>query len=365
MIVSHKHKFIFVKTHKTSTQTFLKFIKPHLGPNDVMAGDASNEVNEDTKINVDKVFESTGKSASFYQETYGNHLPWFMIKEITGDEIWDEYTKFTIERNPYDRLLSLFYFTHPLLTRIKIGSGMNPDYRDQLSEFTKEKRDEIIRFNQETFLTAYPEAVRAYFEDWLIAQLETTPLDLKDHKTYGVDAWSKEIRETRKTAEKFKLDKFLKMYKAKKVFTNPDSNLDYMNFEYTDDNNYALFSESWEGNKKMGRENKPCINGQCRLLDFGYYYDGNKITVDHVVDFGDVANGIGRVFKKNNIKINCNKKLYDSATQNAHYRKHAGNKKPQDWWYSGNKGSQLKKIINRIFFTKFSPTTVNLNDILI
>ena len=33
MIVSHKHKFIFIKTHKTSTQTFMKFIKPYLGNN--------------------------------------------------------------------------------------------------------------------------------------------------------------------------------------------------------------------------------------------------------------------------------------------------------------------------------------------
>ena len=55
MIISHKHKFIFVKTHKTSTQTFMKFIKPHLGETDVMAGDPANDVNEDTKINVSDI----------------------------------------------------------------------------------------------------------------------------------------------------------------------------------------------------------------------------------------------------------------------------------------------------------------------
>ena len=46
MIVSHKHKFIFIKTHKTSTQTFMKFIKPYLGNDDIMAGDPPNEYNE-------------------------------------------------------------------------------------------------------------------------------------------------------------------------------------------------------------------------------------------------------------------------------------------------------------------------------
>ena len=358
MIVSHKHKFIFVQTHKESTQTCLKLIKPHLGPDDVMAGDASNEVNEDTKINVDKVFESTGKSAAFYQETYGNHLPWFMIKEIIGDEIWDEYTKFTIERDPYDRLLSLFYFIHPDLVKVKLGGSMTPDHRVDLDKMPVEERRKIIDFSKsETWLTAYPDVVRAYFEDWVIAQLETTPMNLTEHKTYGSNAWLKENKEIKKTSEKFKLNDMLELMDAKKVHSSKDGKLDYMDFAYSREKNYRLCNYRWK--------NGDVFNGQCRLFNFGYYYDGNEITVDHVVNFANVANGIGRVFDKHNIKINCNKKIYDLATQNAHFRKHAGNKKPQDWWYSGNKGKQLKKIINRIFFTKFSATTINLNDILI
>ena len=52
MLVSHKHKLIFVKTHKTSTQTFHNFMKEHLGPEDVMTGDP----NHGTEINIDKKF---------------------------------------------------------------------------------------------------------------------------------------------------------------------------------------------------------------------------------------------------------------------------------------------------------------------
>ena len=85
MIVSHKHKFIFVKTHKTATQTFLKFIKPHLGADDVMAGDPPNDHNADTRVNVEVPFADTNKTASEYQEIYGNHLPWFIIKEIISN----------------------------------------------------------------------------------------------------------------------------------------------------------------------------------------------------------------------------------------------------------------------------------------
>lgn len=357
MIVSHKHKFIFVKTHKTSTQTFLKFIKPHLGPDDVMAGDGGSDVNEDTKINVDKKFEATGKSALDLQEIYGNHLPWFMIRDTVGQEIWDNYTKFTIERDPYDRLLSLFYFVNPDLCRTKLGAFSSYELIEEInSTNNKDKKRELIDYGKEnTWLSHDPEAVRSYFEEWVMSQLLADQPDIMEYKTYGCEAWDQEAFNVKKAAKSNNFNGILKLTDDAKIIESRAS-AETILFPYSNDKRYLLNNNKFASND--------IFRGQCRLLNYGYYYDGNRITVDHIVDFKNVAEGIGKVFNQNNIDITCNKKTYNAATQNAHFRKNLSNKPPNEWWYEGKKSKKLKNIINKKFFKKFSRTSINLNEIL-
>lgn len=350
MIISHKHKFIFVKTHKTSTQTFMKFIKPHLGDEDVMVGDPSSDHNENTKLNVDKVFE-TGKSAQQYQDTYGNHLPWFMIKDIVGDDIWNNYTKFTIEREPHDRLLSLFYFLNPQVT----GDRMifpAPEFKKSHAEAgTIPKMVEWLQ--SETLLTLYPEQVREYFEEWTLTQLNAGILNIKKPLVYGSDSHKKENRKYIRSAKRQKFKRLVNLPKTKIAHTDPNNNLQYIYFPYIEQTDVLTWRRPYERGQHM--------NGQCRFLNYGYYYDGKDVQVDHVINFKDVANSIGRLFKESGIDIECNKNLYDNATQNAHYRNNARAKKiEQSWWYSGNRKQELEKSINKLFYNnKF-----NLNNIL-
>ena len=348
MIVSHKHKFIFVKTHKTATQTFLKFIKPHLGPDDVMAGDPEERaattqeiINENTQINIDKKFP-TGLCARDFQEKYGNHLPWFVIKEITGDDIWNTYTKFTIERNPKDRILSLFYFTNVLMT--KNNSLLNPAIKEKYKN-----NNDIETFiekyingenSQASCLTRYPEAVREYFEDWLLVQLLTDPQPITQLKSYGSDCWQDEINSYMKTARDFNKKKFIKQSNPETLFTLPPNN--FSKFMYVDDEDYGIEQTYYSTGKHL--------TGQCRFLNYGNYYDGHELKVDEIVNFDGVGDNIGSFFDKYNIHIKCNKSLFDQATQNAHYRRSISNKKPVDWWYSGSRSEWVNKMINKRFY---------------
>jgi len=360
MIVSHKHKFIFVKTHKTATQTFLKFIKPHLGADDVMAGDPEEinsdgvVINEDTQINCDKKFQ-TGLCAKDYQETYGNHLPWFMIKDIVGDDVWNEYTKITIEREPHDRLLSLFYFMNPQVT----GNGMifpSPDLKK--SHVDAGTIPDMVKWiKEETLLTLYPDYIRSYFEDWLLTQLEAEPLDLTDPKTYGSDSHENEINIYKQTADKLKLKRFAQLPTTEIAYTDPNNSLQYMYFPYTNQTDVLTWRRPYERSQHL--------LGQCRFLNYGNYFDGKKLQVDHIIDFKNVGNNIGKCFKKFNINIQCNKSLYDQATQNAHYRKNIKGKPSNDWWYNGPRGEWLRKVIKRRFYNDdMNKNQINFNKII-
>lgn len=331
MIISHKHKFIFIKTHKTSTQTFMKFIKPHLGADDVMAGDPSNDVNEDTKLNVDKKFESTGKSAHEYVEVYGNHLPWFMIKDIVGDDIWNNYTKITIERDPHDRLVSLFHFLNNIL--IKPGLFQpSPDYRSQL------KGPEIKDMLQNSLLDLYPEEIRTYFEELTLMQLSTPVMNLTDHDTYGPIGVERERSLYKNTARDLNL----------KIYDVDDSPLIINNklgpFPYLNTSDICIRLEPFQ--KHQASE------GQCRFLNYGYYHDGDRLQVDEVIDFKDVGNNIGNTFQKYGINIKCDESLYNNNSQNTHYRSTTSSY-TTDWWYEGPRAFMIKELITQ----KFLPRT--------
>lgn len=366
MIVSHKHKFIFIKTHKTATQTFLKFIKPHLGTDDVMAGDAEEIngkgelVNENTKLNVDKRFASTDKCAEDYQRIYGNHLPWFMVKEIVGDEIWSNYTKITIERDPYDRILSLFY-----MMNFQITTGqMVPDPKTIENKFeetksiedgdvrNKTRQDYIDFFKNNTIMTAYPDETREYFEEWLLAQLETQPLNLTEHRTYGSDCWEQEEQNIRSTCQKNRFNRVLQMTDDSPLWETKHGQR-FLNFPYLKQPLVGLGEEYFK--------NFNHFLGQCRFLNFGNYFDGKNLQVDHVIDYSDVGNNIGKCFEKSGIKIPCNKRIFNSNSQNVHYRREIKNKPSNDWWYSGSRGNRIRRAIRKVFYSKHG---INLNAIL-
>ena len=331
MLISHKHKLIFIKTHKTSTQTFNNFMREHLGPDDVVTGDPKHG----TEINVDKKF-STGLSALDFQEKYGNHLPWFMVKEIVGDEIWSEYLKITIERNSIDRMVSLFCFLNPLLTTL--GCKLNPEIK-----YTPDERKQL---RQSTPLKQCPEEVREYFYDWVQIQLEADRLPVTDHITYSADAIPIELANYRKSARKLNIDMFFHDKPSKIMHTFGKQNLCDFPPLKTDRILIPDMNSRNQGHVNFGRYLP--LEGQCRFLNYGYYHDGEKLQIDQVIDYADVANNIGKFFDKNNINIKCTKELYDNRSKNIHFR--ANHDLPTvDWWYGTERGNNIRKLLDRTF----------------
>jgi len=94
MIISHKYKFIFVKTMKTAGTSIEVFLSQHCDALDIF-----------TPIAPPVPPHIPRNYGSFY-----NHMPAHAIREQINPYIWNSYFKFCVERNPWDKVISDFHF---------------------------------------------------------------------------------------------------------------------------------------------------------------------------------------------------------------------------------------------------------------
>lgn len=128
MIISHLHKFIFVKTRKTGGTSMEIALSAHCGPMDVItritAEDEAyrQELGFPGPQNLDVPFaRSVPFTRSLAREMlrtrgrrrtlqYRNHFSAATIRRCVGAEVWDNYFTFTIERNPFDKAISRYHW---------------------------------------------------------------------------------------------------------------------------------------------------------------------------------------------------------------------------------------------------------------
>lgn len=150
MIISHKHKFIFIKTRKTAGTSIEIALSKICGEEDIITPITPEDEKTRRKLGV--------KSAQNYHihpfkwgtedliklirtrgiPSYYNHMPAEKVRQFIGDKIWNSYYKFCFERNPFDKVISLYYW---------INHVKNNEY-DSLDEFIEEGQlDRIHSFD--------------------------------------------------------------------------------------------------------------------------------------------------------------------------------------------------------------------------
>lgn len=121
MIVSHKHKFIFLKTKKTAGTSIELALSKFCGSDDIITPlleeeemrirgsypEAQNYMIPWHQYNFNnwKKFFLEGKRANFF-----NHMRGERVKQLIGERIWNSYFKFCFERNPWDKVISGYYY---------------------------------------------------------------------------------------------------------------------------------------------------------------------------------------------------------------------------------------------------------------
>ena len=122
MIISHRHKFIFLKTVKTGGTSVEIALSRYCGAEDVVTPISPEDepIRREMGI-VPRNYLAPRAAydfADYYRllmqseekKLYWNHITAGEIRERIGDEIWNSYFKFTVERNPWDKTVSDYYW---------------------------------------------------------------------------------------------------------------------------------------------------------------------------------------------------------------------------------------------------------------
>ncbi len=127
-IISHKYKFIFLKTGKTAGTSVEMALEPICGEQDICApitvkktprpGEESHRPRNHTGLFLPCFKRPYGRYASFSKEIkhvlrrqkYTGHMTAIEVRSRLPRKIWEEYFKFTIVRNPWDYAVSKFFF---------------------------------------------------------------------------------------------------------------------------------------------------------------------------------------------------------------------------------------------------------------
>lgn len=153
MLLSHTKKFIYLKTVKTAGTSVEAYFEPYcLPPGTPVRGDVRPE-----SVTEFGIVGGRGKNVKKEEGHWWNHMPAKIIKERLDASIWRQYFKFCVIRNPFDKVVSAFFFF-----------------------------DSRNAGDEEPLDTLGPDEIRSRFKKWILRKREGNGLIVNDRNIYTI-----------------------------------------------------------------------------------------------------------------------------------------------------------------------------------
>lgn len=108
MIISHRYRYIFLKTNKTAGTSVEIALSRFCGEADIITPISPED--EMTRRQNGYPGPRNFRVPGAANGGYYNHITASEIVGLLDPDIWDSYFKFSIERNPWDRVISMYYW---------------------------------------------------------------------------------------------------------------------------------------------------------------------------------------------------------------------------------------------------------------
>ena len=151
MIVSHKYRFIYVRQRKTASTSIMVALAPLLGDEDICSiKNPTGRIAYNKRIDNEPFMPVVGRNMDNISMEDAHMLPQQII-DVVGQDIWDNYFKFVVVRNPWDWSVSLIAYllkmealdvSRPFIKnilRLFIKAPIDPQARYRLKQLIKQR----------------------------------------------------------------------------------------------------------------------------------------------------------------------------------------------------------------------------------